>query len=122
MKNKNIFYPIFLVMLLVLPVFMSTGYANILSQVQDTITLDKESFSTGEYDEEVYVEKLPEAVRASVDEAYAGFELSRAYKNQEGNFRIELENGNEKTVVYYDMNGNFLKAEDNNNASSMQDM
>jgi hypothetical protein len=122
MKNKNIFYPKILVMLIVLPVFMSTGYANILSQVQDTILLDKESFSTGEYDEEVYVEKLPEAVRASVDEAYAGYELSRAYKNQEGNFRIELENGNDKTVVYYDMNGNFLKAEDNNNASSMQDM
>jgi hypothetical protein len=122
MKNKNIFYPKILVMLIVLPVFMSTGYANILSQAQDTILLDKESFSTGEYDEEVYVEKLPEAVRASVDEAYAGYELSRAYKNQEGNFRIELENGNDKTVVYYDMNGNFLKAEDNNNASSMQDM
>ncbi len=122
MKNKNIYNPVSLIILLLLPVLLSAGNTYFLSQEQDTTSLEIESSSTGGYNEEVYVEELPESVRASVDEAYSEYELSKAYKNQEGSFRIELENGNQKISVYYDMNGKFLKAEDHNNASSMQDM
>jgi|GEM_PF-4727972 len=112
----------YLLILLLLSGILTTSSAMELQLGQDTISLEKESGVSAEYDEEVYVEELPDAVRSAVDEAYNGYELSRAFKNQEGNFRIELENGNEKTVVYYDMTGKFIKAEDHNNASSMQDL
>jgi hypothetical protein len=113
---------IYLFTLILLSGFLSTTFAMELQLGQDTISLEKESVEPGDYDEEVYIEELPESVKASVDEAYNGYELSRAFKNKEGNFRIELENGNEKAIVYYDMTGKFIKAEDNNNASSMQDL
>jgi hypothetical protein len=112
----------YLITLILLSGLLSTSFATEYQIGQDTVRMEKVSGDTGEYDEEVYVEELPESVKASVDQAYSGYELSRAFKNQQGSFRIELENGNEKAVVYYDMNGNFIKANDHNNASSMQDL
>jgi hypothetical protein len=103
-------------------VLLLPGIAQEIPKGQDTISLEKDSGEAGEYDEEIHVEDLPESVRISIDEGYQGFEILRAYKNQDGNFRLELENGSDKAVVYYDMNGKFLKTENHNNESSLKDM
>ena len=91
---------------------------------KDTLTLENSGLadeSDEDYDEEMNRDELPESIKASVDDAYHGYEIQRVYRSKASNYKIEVENGNEKAVVYFDADGKFLKAEDHNNQSFMQD-
>ncbi|WP_348824034.1 hypothetical protein [Flavobacterium aestuarii] len=56
---------------------------------------------------EVSVNAVPDAIKATLETAYSGTKLIRAYVNQKKEYKLELSIGNRKATVYTDVNGNW---------------
>ncbi|MCD9576148.1 hypothetical protein [Flavobacterium soyae] len=55
------------------------------------------------------VDAVPAAIKKSLDEAYPGVKLEKAYVNSKKEYKIEISVRGEKSIVYTDAAGNILK-------------
>ena len=69
------------------------------------------SGSMSQYSQEVEVSDLPAAITMKISEKYAGFEADKAYKANDGSFKVMLKKDDaEKQTVYFDQKGEVIKA------------
>jgi hypothetical protein len=80
---------------------------------EDHSTLPQEQHQLGdvEYDEEVQESDLPEAVANSLDELYPDHDVKKAFRGSDNSYKVKIENGDDKSVVYFDSAGQFVKSE-----------
>ncbi|KRD11699.1 hypothetical protein ASE21_08345 [Flavobacterium sp. Root901] len=55
------------------------------------------------------VDAVPAAIKKSLDDAYPGVKLDKAYVNSKKEYKIEITVRGEKSIVYTDGTGNILK-------------
>lgn len=55
------------------------------------------------------VDAVPAAIKKSLDEAYPGVKLDKAYVNSKKEYKIEVTVRGEKSIVYTDAAGTILK-------------
>ncbi|KAF2331097.1 hypothetical protein [Flavobacterium ginsenosidimutans] len=55
------------------------------------------------------VDGVPAAIKKSLDEAYPGVVLEKAWVNDKKEYKIEITVRGEKSIVYTDASGNILK-------------
>lgn len=55
------------------------------------------------------VDAVPAAIKKSLDEAYPGVKLEKAYVNSKKEYKIEVTVRGEKSIVYTDAAGTILK-------------
>src|SRR5690554_3202506 len=71
-----------------------------------------------DYSEEIEQDELPEAVASSIKELYPAHEIDQVYRGDDDSFKVKVKNDNDKAVIYFNTNGDFLRAknlnEDNN--------
>lgn len=60
-------------------------------------------------DEYKEVDAVPAAIKTSLDNAYPGVKLEKAYVNDKKEYKIEVTVRGEKSIVYTDATGNILK-------------
>jgi hypothetical protein len=78
---------------------------------QSTFPQDQDQLGDAEYSEEVMENDLPEALSSSLDELYPEHEVKKAYRGTDSSYKVKLENGEEKSIVYFDSSGQFIKSE-----------
>lgn len=55
------------------------------------------------------VDAVPAAIKKSLDEAYPGVKLDKAFVNSKKEYKIEVTVRGEKSIVYTDATGNIIK-------------
>ena len=58
---------------------------------------------------EVKSEELPEALKSSLKAGYPNATVTKAYVNDKKEYKMDISVGDQKTVVYADAQGNWLK-------------
>jgi hypothetical protein len=64
-----------------------------------------------DYDDEIEENELPETVTSSLRELYPAHEISKAYRGNDNSYKVKVENNDDKASVYFNSNGEFVKAE-----------
>ncbi len=62
-----------------------------------------------EYNEEIEESDLPETVTTSIETMYPDHEVEKVYRGTDNSYKVKVKNGDEKSVVYYDSEGTFVK-------------
>ncbi len=65
-----------------------------------------------EYDEEIEESELPATVSTSLETMYPDSEIEKVYRGTDSSYKVKVKNGDEKSVIYYDANGTFVKEKD----------
>jgi|GEM_PF-5539301 len=78
---------------------------------EDQTTVPQDQLGDAEYNEEVEENALPEAVTSSLDELYPEHEVKKAFRGTDSSYKVKIENGDDKSVVYFDSSGQFIKSE-----------
>src|SRR5690554_5888155 len=80
---------------------------------QDESAFPQEQSQIGEadYSEEIEESELPATVTTSLDEMYPDHEVDKVFRGSDNSYKVKVKNGGEKTVVYYDESGSFVKEE-----------
>lgn len=60
-------------------------------------------------DEYKETDSVPAAIKTSLDNAYPGVKLDKAYVNEKKEYKIEITVRDQKSIVYTDAQGNILK-------------
>jgi len=60
-------------------------------------------------DEYKEVDAVPAAIKTSLDNAYPGVKLDKAFVNEKKEYKIEITVRGEKSIVFTDAQGNILK-------------
>lgn len=55
------------------------------------------------------VDAVPAAIKKSLDDAYPGVKLDKAFVNSKKEYKIEVTVRGEKSIVYTDATGNIIK-------------
>jgi hypothetical protein len=71
-----------------------------------------------DYSVEIEERELPANVTTSLNERYPTHEVSKVYRGDDNSYKIKVEKGDEKSVVYYSSDGEFLRVEDRKDKKS----
>ncbi|KRB53945.1 MULTISPECIES: hypothetical protein [unclassified Flavobacterium] len=81
-----------------------------LSMQAENTVLTTTTVNTINYqDDYKEVDAVPAAIKKSLDEAYPGVKLDKAYVNSKKEYKIEVTVRGEKSIVYTDAAGTILK-------------
>ncbi|QSW87199.1 hypothetical protein J0383_12920 [Flavobacterium endoglycinae] len=81
-----------------------------LSMQAENTVLTTNAVNTVKYqDDYKEVDAVPAAIKKSLDEAYPGVKLEKAFVNSNKEYKIEITVRGEKSIVYTDATGNILK-------------
>jgi hypothetical protein len=81
-----------------------------LSMQAENTVLTTTTVTTINYqDDYKEVDAVPAAIKKSLDEAYPGVKLDKAYVNSKKEYKIEVIVRGEKSIVYTDAAGTILK-------------
>ncbi|OIV43454.1 hypothetical protein [Flavobacterium johnsoniae] len=81
-----------------------------LSMQAENAVLTNSAVTSVKYqDDYKEVDAVPAAIKKSLDEAYPGVKLEKAFVNSKKEYKIEVTVRGEKSVVYTDATGNILK-------------
>jgi uncharacterized protein YbaA (DUF1428 family) len=89
-------------------------------QEQSQVTLDTDE----DYSEEIKERELPESVTNSLEELYPEHDVDKAYRGNDGSFKVKVKDGDDEVSVFYDSEGMFLrdeKKDDNKEKDTNQD-
>jgi hypothetical protein len=64
-----------------------------------------------EYTEEIEVTELPATVSTLLETRYPDSEVNKVYKGNDNSYKVKVKKGDEKSVVFFDANGTFVKEE-----------
>lgn len=80
-----------------------------LSMHANNLVVTSSDISIVTQDEYKEVDAVPAAIKTSLDNAYPGVKLDKAYVNAKKEYKIEIIVRDVKSVVYTDAQGNLLK-------------
>ncbi len=78
-------------------------------QAENTVLTTTTVNSVNYQDDYKEVDAVPAAIKKSLDEAYPGVKLDKAYVNSKKEYKIEVSVRGEKSIVYTDAAGTILK-------------
>jgi len=78
-------------------------------QAGNTVVTNSMISSINVQDEYKEIDAVPAAVKTSLDNAYPGVKLEKAYVNEKKEYKIEISVRDVKSVVYTDEKGTILK-------------
>ena len=78
-------------------------------QAGNTVVLNSNIKTVNFQDEYKEIDAVPAAVKTSLDNAYPGVKLEKAYVNAKKEYKIEISVRDVKSVVYTDEKGTILK-------------
>ncbi|WP_281231629.1 hypothetical protein [Flavobacterium gelatinilyticum] len=78
-------------------------------QAENTVLTTTTVNSVNYQDEYKEVDAVPAAIKTSLDNAYPGVKLEKAYVNDKKEYKIEITVRGEKSIVYTDASGNIIK-------------
>lgn len=61
--------------------------------------------------EAIKAEDLPDAVTKSFTSDYSSYKIDKAFKGDDGTYKLNVSNGNLKYVLFYNADGKLLKVE-----------
>jgi len=61
---------------------------------------------------EIQQQEVPEAVLESLDKEYSGFLIDKAYRGNDGSFKLVIKRADIQHVVFYTEEGQFIKVTD----------
>ena len=102
MKRIMIFPAVVLTICLALPQFSKATTRNneavVAQQVEVKYT-------------EIISDQIPKAVSDALAKDYAGFKTDKAYKGDNGSFKVAVSKDTNKMVLYFSANGELIKSE-----------
>jgi hypothetical protein len=86
-------------------------------ETQEHETFPQEQYQVIEEDDvdysvEIEETELPANVSTSLNELYPEHEVTKVYRGNDNSYKVKVENGDEKSVIYYSSDGEFLKVEE----------
>jgi len=78
-------------------------------QAGNTVVLNSNIKTINPQDEYKEIDAVPAAVKTSLDNAYPGVKLEKAYVNAKKEYKIEISVRDVKSIVYTDEKGTILK-------------
>lgn len=78
-------------------------------QAGNTVVLNSNIKAVNTQDEYKEIDAVPAAIKTSLDNAYPGVKLEKAYVNAKKEYKIEISVRDVKSVVYTDEKGTILK-------------
>jgi hypothetical protein len=75
----------------------------------------RSSLDDVEYDDEIEENELPESVTTSLKELYPAHEIEKAFRGDDNSYKVEVKNDNDKASVFFNSDGEFVKAESEEN-------
>lgn len=75
----------------------------------NTITVNATVKTVNIQDDYKEVDAVPAAIKTSLDNAYPGVKLDKAYVNSKKEYKIEITVRGEKSIVYTDATGAIIK-------------
>ncbi len=60
---------------------------------------------------EITADQLPEEVSKAIAKDFVGFKTEKAFKGDDGTFKVKVIKGDEKSVLFYSANGDLIKSE-----------
>lgn len=78
-------------------------------QAGNTMVLNSNIKTVNAQDEYKEIDAVPAAIKTSLDNAYPGVKLEKAYVNAKKEYKIEISVRDVKSVVYTDEKGTILK-------------
>ncbi|SEP15213.1 hypothetical protein SAMN05444671_2914 [Flavobacterium sp. CF108] len=78
-------------------------------QAENTVLTTTTVNTINDQDDYKEVDAVPAAIKKSLDEAYPGVKLEKAYVNSKKEYKIEVTVRGEKSIVYTDAAGTILK-------------
>lgn len=78
---------------------------------QSTFPQEQHQLGDAEYNDEIQESELPETVSNSLDELYPDHDVKKAFRGSDNSYKVKIENGDDKSVVYFDATGQFVKSE-----------
>jgi len=85
-----------------------------LPQFSQATILPTEVVATQQMDikyTEITADKLPQAVSQALEKDYAGFKTDKVYQGDDGTFKVKVSKGEDKSVLFYNGNGELTKSE-----------
>ena len=70
-----------------------------------------------DYSEEIQESEIPEPITTSLDSLYPAHEIAEAHRADDGFIKVKMKNADDEAAVYFDSNGEFIKAKDLSNES-----
>lgn len=67
-----------------------------------------------DYSEEIEESELPDAVSSSLEELYPEHDIDKVFRGDDDSFKVKVKNENDEAVIYYNSNGDFIKAKNLN--------
>lgn len=80
-------------------------------QEEGVLPQEQSQLGDVDYSEEIEESELPATVTASIEERYPDHDVKKVFRGDDNSYKVKIENGNEKSVVYYDESGSFVKEE-----------
>ncbi len=78
-------------------------------QKEGVLPQEQNQLGNIEYTEEIEESELPATVTTSIETRYPGFDVEKVYQGTDDSYKVKIKNGDEKSVVYFDAKGTFLK-------------
>ncbi|MFH6934405.1 hypothetical protein [Flavobacterium sp. FlaQc-30] len=78
-------------------------------QAENTVAAKSAVQSVNYQDEYKEIDAVPAAIKTSLDEAYPGVKLEKAFVNDKKEYKIEITVRGEKSTVYTDAIGKIIK-------------
>lgn len=75
----------------------------------NTITVNETVKTVNIQDDYKEIDAVPAAIKTSLDNAYPGVKLDKAYVNSKKEYKIEITVRGEKSIVYTDATGAIIK-------------
>jgi ribosomal protein S6E (S10) len=85
-----------------------------LPQFSQATTVKNEVVAVEEKDKkytEITADQLPQAVSNAIAKDYVGFKVEKAFKGDDGSFKVKVSQGEDKSVLFYSANGELVKSE-----------
>jgi hypothetical protein len=82
------------------------------TQEEGVFPQDQNQLGDVDYKDEIEETELPATVTASLETMYPDHDVEKVYRGTDNSYKVKVKNGDEKSVVYYDANGTFVKEDD----------
>ncbi len=69
---------------------------------------------------EIRIEDVPKTVHDAMKEYFADYEINKAFKSDEGSYRLEVSRENIRYVLYYDDKGELIKVDQPESSNSKE--
>jgi hypothetical protein len=97
------------------------GTQHMGTQEDGVIPQEQNQLGDVDYEDEIEQTELPATVTTSLETMYPDHDVEKVYRGTDNSYKVKVKNGDEKSVVYYDANGTFVKEDDGKHKDKNKD-